>query len=164
MNIDDIIDGLFKGLADFSEAVLFYSLKFDVPDAAGAMVTKEFPVILMWLAAAGVFFTLYLGFINLRLFKHSFDVVRGKYEEPEADGHLSNFKALMASLAGTVGLGNIAGVAVAVSIGGPGAVLWMVVMAFIGMSTKFAEVMMGVKYRLSFTNDKGEHDLSGGPM
>lgn len=164
MNIDDLIDGLFRGLADFSEAVLFYSLKFDVPDAAGMMVTKEFPVILMWLAAAGVFFTLYLGFINLRLFKHSFDIVRGKYEEPEADGHLSNFKALMASLAGTVGLGNIAGVAVAVSIGGPGAVLWMVVMAFIGMSTKFAEVMMGVKYRLSFTNDKGEHDLSGGPM
>ena len=162
--IDQHIDVLFKGLADISEAVLFYSLKFDVPNAAGEAVTKEFPLILLWLVAAGVFFTLYLGFANLKYFKHSFDIVRGKFDEPQADGQISNFQALMASLAGTVGLGNIAGVAVAVSIGGPGAVFWMIVMAFIGMSTKFAEVTAGVKYRHCFVNDDGQKDVSGGPM
>jgi AGCS family alanine or glycine:cation symporter len=162
--IDQKIDALFKTVADISEGILFYGLKFNVPDAAGAMVEKSFPVILLWLMAAGIFFTLYLWFPNLRFFWHSFNIVRGKHEEPGAEGQINNFQALMASLAGTVGLGNIAGVAVAVTLGGPGAVVWMVVMAFIGMSTKYAEVTAGVKYRRCFTNENGEKDISGGPM
>lgn len=164
MSIDQQIDVLFKKLADISEATLFYGLKFNVPDAAGVMVEKSFPLILLWLMAAGIFFTLYMWFPNLRYFRHSFNVVRGKHEEPQAEGQINNFQALMASLAGTVGLGNIAGVAVAVSVGGPGAVIWMIVMAFIGMSTKFAEVTAGVKYRRCFTNERGHKDISGGPM
>ncbi|MFN3827420.1 MAG: alanine/glycine:cation symporter family protein [Micavibrio sp.] len=164
MSIDAQIDSLFKALADISEGVLFYGLKFNVPDAAGVMVEKSFPLILIWLMAAGIFFTLYLGFANLRHFGHSFNIVRGKHEEPDAEGQINNFQALMASLAGTVGLGNIAGVAVAVSVGGPGAVVWMIVMAFIGMSTKFAEVTAGVKYRRCFVNEEGQKDISGGPM
>lgn len=164
MSIDQQIDTLFKKLADISEATLFYGVKFNVPDAAGVMVEKSFPLILMWLLAAGIFFTVYMWFPNLRYFRHSFNVVRGKHEEPEAEGQINNFQALMASLAGTVGLGNIAGVAVAVSVGGPGAVIWMIVMAFIGMSTKFAEVTAGVKYRRTFINERGQKDISGGPM
>ncbi len=164
MSIDQQIDVMFKALADFSENILFYGIKFNVPDAAGAMVEKSFPLILLWLMAAGIFFTLYLWFPNLRHFWHSFNIVRGKHDEPEAEGQINNFQALMASLAGTVGLGNIAGVAVAVSVGGPGAVVWMIVMAFIGMSTKFAEVTAGVKYRRCFVNDAGHKDISGGPM
>lgn len=164
MSIDQSIDVLFKKLADISEGFLFYGIKFNVPDAAGAMVEKSFPIILLWLMAAGLFFTFYLWFPNLRYFFHSFNIVRGKHEEPGAEGQINNFQALMASLAGTVGLGNIAGVAVAVSLGGPGAVVWMIVMAFFGMSTKFAEVTAGVKYRRSFVNERGEKDISGGPM
>ncbi|QQG35503.1 MAG: alanine:cation symporter family protein [Micavibrio aeruginosavorus] len=164
MSIDQKIDAMFKSFADVSEAILFYGVKFNVPDAAGVMVEKSFPLILIWLMAAGLFFTAYLWFPNLRYFWHSFNVVRGKHEEPDAEGQINNFQALMASLAGTVGLGNIAGVAVAVSVGGPGAVVWMVMMAFIGMSTKFAEVTAGVKYRRCFVNARGEKDVSGGPM
>lgn len=164
MSVDGQIDIVFKALADFSESILFYSFDLNLPNGAGEMVPVAFPVILIWLLAAGILFTLYFGFINLRLFKHSFDIVRGKHEEPKADGQINNFQALMASLAGTVGLGNIAGVAVAVSVGGPGATVWMIVMGFIGMSTKFTEVTAGLKYRRSFINEHGEKDISGGPM
>src|SRR5690606_35157444 len=98
-------------------------------NAAGDPVKA--PLILIWLAAAGVFFTLYLGFINLRCFKHAWEIVfTKKHTEPGADGAITSFQALATSLSGTVGLGNIAGVAVAVSVGGPGAVLWMMVMGF----------------------------------
>jgi AGCS family alanine or glycine:cation symporter len=164
ISIDQAIDAAFKGLADFSESFLFYSFNLNLSDGAGGVTAVAFPLILIWLFAAGVIFTLYFGFINLRLFKHSFDIVRGKFDEPKADGQINNFQALMASLAATVGLGNIAGVAVAVSVGGPGATVWMIAMGFIGMSTKFAEVTAGVKYRRCFTNKHGEKDISGGPM
>lgn len=163
MNIDQAINGLFTGLANIAEAVIFYSFKVSVPGTGGP-VDLDVAVILLWLLAAGVFFTFYMNFVNLRLFRHGFDVVRGKHDEPAADGLISNFQSLMASLAGTVGLGNIAGVAVAVSLGGPGATVWMILMGFIGMSTKFTEVTAGVKYRRCFTNESGKSDISGGPM
>ncbi len=163
MNIDQQINDLFVRLADISEAVIFYSFNVSVPATDGPM-DLAVPVILLWLAAAGIFFTFYYNFVNLRLFKHAFDVVRGKFEEPAATGQISNFQSLMASLAGTVGLGNIAGVAVAVSVGGPGATVWMVLMGFIGMSTKFTEVTAAVKYRRCFVNEDGKQDISGGPM
>lgn len=162
MSIDSMIDGAFKGMADAASGVVFYAVHFNV-GTDGAAVDLKVPLILIWLAVVSVFFTFYLNFVNLRYFKHAFDVLRGKFEEPDDEGEISNWKALAACLSGTVGLGNIAGVAVAVSVGGPGAVFWMIVMGFIGMSTKFAEVMLGVKYR--HRHDPAHPNrLSGGPM
>ncbi|MGH1397708.1 MAG: alanine/glycine:cation symporter family protein [Alphaproteobacteria bacterium] len=156
MTIDSQIDQIFSPIADAISSVIFYAVP--VTD------TLNVQLILVWLAGAAVFFTVYLGFINFRYFKHAIDVVRGKYDDPnEKSGDISRFQALATSLSGTVGLGNIAGVAVAVSLGGPGAVVWMVVMAFFCMSTKFAEVMLAVKYRKQGA-EKGSSELSGGPM
>lgn len=152
--IDQMIDQAFQPVADFSASVVFYS----VP-----IFGQDIKLILVWLVAAAVFFTFYLGFINLRYFGHAIDVVRGKYDDPNADGQINRFQALATSLSGTVGLGNIAGVALAVSIGGAGAVLWMMLMGIFGMTTKFVEVFLGVKYR--HHADKEDHEkISGGPM
>ncbi|MBU0800144.1 MAG: alanine:cation symporter family protein [Alphaproteobacteria bacterium] len=162
MSIDQWIDEKFVYLSEVAGKTLFYGIDLGVVNADGVAV--EAPLILIWLAAAGVFFTGYLGFINLRYFKHAWQIVFSrKFDEPGADGAITSFQALATSLSGTVGLGNIAGVAVAVSVGGPGAVFWMVVMGFMGMSTKFAEVTMGLKYRKHCS--PGHPDkISGGPM
>lgn len=117
-----------------------------------------FPFLVLWLVIGGLFFTIKLGFINIRLFKHAIDVVRGKYSSGDEPGEVTHFQALTAAVSGTVGLGNIAGVAVAVSLGGPGAVVWMVISGFFGMSAKFAEVTMGQKYREIDANGR----VSGG--
>lgn len=116
------------------------------------------PFMVFWLIVGGIFFTLRLGFVNIRLFGHAIQVVRGKYSSKDDPGEVSHFAALSAAVSATVGLGNIAGVAVAVSWGGPGAVIWMVLGGFFGMSTKFAEVSMGQKYREFDKNGK----VSGG--
>jgi len=105
------------------------------------------PFLVLWLLIGGVFFTLKLGFVNIRLFGHAFGVVRGRYTNKDDKGEISHFQALAAAVSATVGLGNIAGVALAVAVGGPGAVIWMVFAGFLGMSSKFAEVTMGQKYR-----------------
>jgi AGCS family alanine or glycine:cation symporter len=105
------------------------------------------PFIVFWLIIGGLFFTLKLRFVNIRLFKHGIDVALGKYHDESAPGKVSQRQALFTAIAATVGLGNIAGVAIAVSIGGPGAVIWMMLAAFLGMSMKFAEVSLGQKYR-----------------
>lgn len=113
------------------------------------------------LVGAGVIFTVYFGFPQLSMFKHAIDIVRGKYDDPNDPGEISHFQALTTALSATVGLGNIAGVAVAISIGGPGAVFWMWCTGFIGMTTKFTEVTLALKYR-----DKSESTgaMHGGPM
>lgn len=154
MNIDQVIDGIFQPISDVASAVIFFS----VPVAG-----YDIRLILVWLVAAAFFFTLYLGFVNVRYFKHAIDVVRGKYDDPNSDGQINRFQALATSLSGTVGLGNIAGVAVAVSLGGPGAVFWMILMGLFGMSLKFTEVTLGVKYRRHLDPEHPEK-LSGGPM
>ncbi len=154
MSLDTQIDQFFQPVSDAIFSVIFYSVPF-----AGQDIT----LLLVWLASAAVFFTLYLGFVNVRYFCHAINVVRGKYDDKNDDGNINSFQALMASMSGTVGLGNIAGVAVAVSVGGPGAVFWMTVMGFLSMSTKFAEVTLGVKYRLHPTAEHPEK-ISGGPM
>jgi AGCS family alanine or glycine:cation symporter len=118
------------------------------------------PFVLIWLVVGAVFFTFFFKFINLRGFRHALDVVRGKYDDPNHKGEVSHFQALTAALSGTVGIGNIAGVAVAVSLGGPGATFWMIVAGLLGMSSKFVECTLGVKYRK--VNDDGS--VSGGPM
>lgn len=106
-----------------------------------------FPLIVLWLIAAGIYFTFRMSFINFRAFKHAIDVVRGKYDDPHDDGEVSHFQALSTALSGTVGLGNIAGVAVAIQLGGPGAMVWLTLSGLFGMTTKFVECTLGVKYR-----------------
>lgn len=161
MSKDSLINGAFSNLADISESIIFYSIDLGFINVAGEPI--KVPLILLWLASASVFFTFYFGFINIRYFKHSVAVAFNRYPEPDADGQISSFQALAASLSGTVGLGNIAGVAVAVTVGGPGAALWMVIMGMFSMSTKFIEVTLGVKYR-HHPDPENRKNISGGPM
>ena len=100
-----------------------------------------------------------MNFINIRGFKHAIELVRGKFDDPKDQGEVSHFQALATALSATVGLGNIAGVAVAITVGGPGATFWMIVAGLLGMSSKFVECTLGVKY---VVNENGE--VSGGPM
>jgi AGCS family alanine or glycine:cation symporter len=118
------------------------------------------PFVVVWLIFAATFFTFYFRFVNLRAMKHGFQLVRGDYNDPTAAGEVTHFQALATALSGTVGLGNIAGVAVAVSLGGPGATFWMIVAGFLGMSSKFVECTLGVRYRNEYTDGS----VSGGPM
>lgn len=121
---------------------------------------KSIPFIVLWLVFGAVFFTLKMGFINVRGFRHSIRLIRGKYDEHDAPGEVTHFQALATAVSATVGLGNIAGVAVAISLGGPGATFWMVIAGLLGMSSKFVECTLGVKYRN--INESGT--VSGGPM
>lgn len=120
----------------------------------------SFPWIVMWLVIAATVFTLYFGFVQFRFFKHAVSLVKGDYSDPNNAGEVSHFQALATALSGTVGLGNIAGVAVAVGIGGPGATFWMILAGLLGMASKFTECTLGVKYR----NEYADGTVSGGPM
>ncbi len=120
----------------------------------------DFPWIVMWLVVAATVFTLYFGFVQLRFFGHAISLVKGDYSDPNDAGEVSHFQALATALSGTVGLGNIAGVAVAVGIGGPGATFWMILAGLLGMASKFTECTLGVKYR----NEYPDGTVSGGPM
>ncbi len=126
----------------------------------GDPVTQDCWLVVVLLIGAAVWFTFYFGFINVRGFKHALDITRGKYAKPEDKGEVSQFQALTAALSGTLGLGNISLVAVAIAVGGPGATFWMIVAGLVGMSSKFIECTLGVKYRV--IDAKGE--VSGGPM
>ena len=161
MNRDSLINNAFSKLADISESIIFYSIDLDLVNASGDSI--KLPLILLWLVVASVFFTFYFRFINIRYFKHSVAVAFNRYPEPNADGQISSFQALATSLSGTVGLGNIAGVAVAITVGGPGAALWMAIMGMFSMSTKFIEVSLGVKYR-HHSDQENNKSISGGPM
>jgi AGCS family alanine or glycine:cation symporter len=120
----------------------------------------SFPWIVAWLVVAATVFTFYFGFIQFRAFRHSIELVRGDYSDPNDAGEVSHFQALATALSGTVGLGNIAGVAVAIGIGGPGATFWMILAGLMGMASKFTECTLGVKYR----NEYADGTVSGGPM
>lgn len=117
-------------------------------------------ILVFALLGTGLFLTLRLGFVQIRKFGHGIAVVSGKYDNPNAPGEVTHFQALTTALSATVGIGNIAGVAIAIHWGGPGAVFWMWVTAFLGMATKFAEVTLAQKFRVQ---TKGGH-VSGGPM
>ncbi len=149
--LDEKINTAVQPVTDAVAGFIFYS----VP-VAGADV----PLIVCWLVLAAVFFTLFLRFINIRGFKHAINIVRGRYTDPNHEGEISHFQALTAAVSGTVGIGNIAGVAIMVSLGGPGAIFWLIVAGLVGMSTKFVECTLGLKYR--HTNPDGT--VSGGPM
>ncbi len=120
----------------------------------------SFPWIVMWLVIAATVFTLYFGFVQLRYFRHAIQLVKGDYSNPNDAGEVSHFQALATALSGTVGLGNIAGVAVAIGIGGPGATFWMILAGLLGMASKFTECTLGVKFR----NEYEDGTVSGGPM
>lgn len=141
----DAIDRFFGAVivTPFS-AVFFYDLMFW--DNASE-TNLQLPVVVLWLVLGSVYLTLRMGFINFRGFRHAINVTRGKYSNPGDAGEVSHFQALTTALSATVGLGNIAGVAIAVSIGGPGATFWMIVAGLIGMSAKFTECTLGQKYR-----------------
>ena len=149
--IDQRIDQFVKPYADAVSGFIFSA----VPVAG-----VPFPFVLVWLIFAAFFFTIYFRFVNLRAMRHGFQLVRGDYNDPSAAGEVTHFQALATALSGTVGLGNIAGVAVAVSLGGPGATFWMILAGFLGMSTKFVECTLGVRYR----NEYADGTVSGGPM
>jgi AGCS family alanine or glycine:cation symporter len=126
----------------------------------GEPIKASLPIVVVWLIIGAVFFTLYLGFINVKGFRHAIDIVRGKYDNPDDKGEVSHFQALTTALSATVGLGNIAGVAIAIVIGGPGATFWMIIAGLLGMSSKFVECTLGVKYRKIDVFGQ----VSGGPM
>jgi AGCS family alanine or glycine:cation symporter len=120
----------------------------------------SFPWIVMWLVIGASIFTIYFTFVQFRYFGHAISLVKGDYSNPDDAGEVSHFQALATALSGTVGLGNIAGVAVAVGIGGPGATFWMILAGLLGMASKFTECTLGVKYR----NEYPDGTVSGGPM
>jgi alanine or glycine:cation symporter, AGCS family len=143
------IDAGFTGIVAAIEKVFFFSI-------------GKMPLIILWIIGGGIFCTLRMGFINIRGFKHAIDIARGKYEDvnTQIEGEVSPFQALATALSGTIGLGNIAGVAIAIQMGGPGAVFWMSVTSILGMSSKFVECTLGMKYR----NIKPDGTVAGGPM
>lgn len=149
--IDETINQAIRPIADAFSRFIFFEITI-----AGTGV----PLIVIWLIGAAVFFTIYLGFLNVRGFGHAFRLLRGDYDGPKAEGELSHFQALATALSGTVGIGNIGGMAVVISLGGPGAVFWLVMAGLLGMSTKFAECVAGVKYR----KVNADGSISGGPM
>ncbi len=171
IGLDQQIDQAFQPVSDFFSAVIFFEI-------AGT------PFVLILLVASAAFFTIYFGFPNVRYFGKAVNTVRGKYDEIEGghslgdeeagvdgdirdtirdeskEGEVSHFQALATAVSGTVGNGNIAGVALAIALGGPGATFWMIVCGLLGMSTKFVECTLGVQYR-----DVDENGtVYGGPM
>ncbi len=169
--LDQKIDEAFQPVSDFFSSVIFFEV------FAGA------PFVIILLVLSAIFFTIYFGFPNIRYFPKAINVVRGKYDDleehslgdPDAavdgdirdtirdeskEGEVSHFQALATAVSGTVGNGNIAGVALAIALGGPGATFWMIICGLLGMSTKFVECTLGVQYR-----DVGEDGtVYGGPM
>ena len=151
--LDHKIDEAFQPVSDFFNNVIFFSI-------------GENPFVIYLLVGSAIFFTLYFGFPNIKYFMTSIRVVSGKYDEVEKDessskdGEVSHFQALTTAVSGTVGNGNIAGVALAIALGGPGATFWMIVCGLMGMSLKFVECTLGVHYR-----DVDENGVVyGGPM
>ena len=174
--LDQKIDKAFRPIADFIGGIVFYSIP---------LAGKDVPIVLIILIGGGLFFTLFFKFANFTLIRTAIKIVKGDYDDIDhhtsdpaegdptpggdvfetiavenAEGEVTHFQALTAALSATVGLGNIAGVAVAISLGGPGATFWMILAGFLGMASKFTECTLGVKYR-EVTKDGTVH---GGPM
>lgn len=126
----------------------------------GDPLTHNIPFIVIWLVVGAAFFTVRMGFINFKGIRHSIDLARGKYDDPDAPGKITHFQTMATAVSATVGLGNIAGVAVAISLGGAGATFWMILAGLLGMAAKFVECSMGVKYRTILPDGR----IFGGPM
>jgi AGCS family alanine or glycine:cation symporter len=150
--IDDQINEFVSPVTDAITNFVFSEIQFTE--------TLSIPVILIWLLTGAIVFSLYLGFIQFRGFKHAINIVKGKYTDEDDPGQVTHFQALTAALSGTVGLGNIAGVAIAMAVGGPGATFWMIIAGLLGMASKFVECALGVRYRTIDENGV----VYGGPM
>lgn len=148
-SVDETVNQLFSNATGWFVSFIFSPLP-----------GTSFPWIVAWLVVAATVFSFYFAFIQFRAFSHSISLVKGDYSDPNDAGEVSHFQALATALSGTVGLGNIAGVAVAVGIGGPGATFWMILAGLLGMASKFTECTLGVKYRNEYENGM----VSGGPM
>ena len=150
--IDAAINDAFRPIARAMVGFVFYAVP--IGDA-------QLPLIVVWLIAGATYFTFRLRLINIRGFWHAVRIVAGKEDDKEkAPGEVSHFQALTTAVSGTVGVGNITHVAVAISIGGPGAAFWLIVAGFLGMASKFVECTLGVKYRQM----NADGSVSGGPM
>lgn len=150
-SIDQAVEAFMAPVTASVSAFVFYKLP---------LFGYEVPWIVLWLAVAATFFTVYMGFINIRGFALALRLVRGDYHDVTAPGEISHFRAVATAVSGTVGVGNIGGVAVAIVIGGPGAAFWLIVAGFLSMSTKLVECTLGVKYR----KHNPDGSVSGGPM
>ncbi|MBT4499393.1 MAG: sodium:alanine symporter family protein, partial [Gemmatimonadetes bacterium] len=142
------LDGLFGDTVELMAGILF------------ADFGTGMPVIVAVLLLGGIYYSFYFGWLSLRGLKHSIDIIRGCYDDPDDPGEISHFKALTSALSATIGLGNIASVAVAMGTGGPGALFWMVLTAFFGMASKLASCTLAVMYREIHPDGR----VSGGPM
>ncbi|MFT4823675.1 MAG: AGCS family alanine or glycine:cation symporter [Halioglobus sp.] len=152
MNIDELINQAVAPATSVLSSVVFFSVPIFGADV---------PLVVVWLVFAAVYFTVYFRFLNFSGFSHAFRLVRGDYEkDKDPPGEVTHFQALATAVSGTVGIGNIGGVAVAISLGGPGATFWMITAGLLGMSTKFIECTLGTLYRK--VNEDGS--ISGGPM
>ncbi|MGD8376195.1 MAG: sodium:alanine symporter family protein [Acidobacteriota bacterium] len=154
------IEELLRGFSDFMS---YYVWEIGVP-----VGDETIPGVVIALLGTGLFLTLRLGFIQIRRIGHGFAVTSGKYDDPDEPGDVSHFQALTTALSATVGIGNIAGVAIAIHWGGPGALFWMWATAFLGMATKYSEVTLAQHYRNVEGVDRDprrwEGTVSGGPM
>lgn len=137
--------------SDWQERIDLFFGEYVVSPLASLLFWKipglEMPLVVAWLLGGALFFTFRMRFVNIRLFKHAIDLVRGKHDSKNSEGEVTHFQALTTALSATVGLGNIAGVAIAIGTGGPGATFWMILVGFLGMSSKFTECLLGQKYR-----------------
>ncbi|MFT5484223.1 MAG: AGCS family alanine or glycine:cation symporter [Halieaceae bacterium] len=151
--IDELINSAVQPVTTFISNLIFFS----VP-----VLGADLPLVVVWLVLGAVFFTCYFGFVNVSGFSHALKITRGDYANAKADdsGEVTHFQALATAVSGTVGIGNIGGVAVAISMGGPGATFWMILAGLLGMSTKFVECALGVLYR----RENPDGSVSGGPM
>lgn len=174
-SVAENFNGTFKPIVDAFASVIFWDpfyalnlydnrVRTDEGKLArfpnGDVRTNSIPFIVIWLIFGAIFFTVRMGFVNFWGWRHSIALVRGKFDESDAPGEVTHFQALATAVSATVGLGNIAGVAVAISLGGPGATFWLIIAGLFGMASKFTECTLGVKYR-----DIGEDGVvEGGPM
>ena len=142
------LDNLFGDTVSLMEDFLFADLGTQIP-------------LIVWvLVLGGIYYSFYFGWLSLRGFRHSIDVIRGRYDDPNDPGEISHFQALTSALSATIGLGNIAGVAIALSLGGPGAIFWMLLTALFGMSSKLASCTLAIMYRKIHPDGR----IAGGPM
>ncbi|MEJ6121678.1 alanine:cation symporter family protein [Vibrio sp. 2-Bac 85] len=147
------VDGFFSDYTGWFVSLIFKSVPIG---------EASFPLIVGWLLVAALIFTIYFGFVQFKRVGLAINIIKGKYTDPNSkeEGEVSHFQALTTALSGTVGLGNIAGVGVALAIGGPGATFWMILCGLLGMASKFCECTLGVKYRTILPSGV----VSGGPM
>ena len=150
---DDMLNQFFGTVNGIIASVFFFDVLFFTDSV-------QLPLAVAWLVTGALFFTFYLRFVNFRAFRHAIDITRGKFDKPGDTGEVSHFAALTTALSATVGLGNIAGVAIAVTLGGPGATFWMILAGLLGMNSKFAECTLAMMYRKVRPNGQ----IMGGPM